>query len=54
MALAAVSRRYEWHPGGDDHFMFGTALGNSILRIMSEHAQRTLVSATLGAEGDLP
>lgn len=54
VALAAVSRRYEWHPGGDDRFMFGTALGNWILKIMSEHAQRALVSATLGSEGDLP
>jgi pimeloyl-ACP methyl ester carboxylesterase len=54
VALAAVSQRYEWHPGGDDRFMFGTALGNWILKIMSEHAQRALVSATLGSEGDLP
>jgi len=54
VALAAVSRRYEWHPGGDDRFMFGTVLGNWILKIMSEHAQRALVSATLGAEGELP
>jgi pimeloyl-ACP methyl ester carboxylesterase len=54
VALAAVSRRYEWHPGGDDRFMFGTALGNWILKIMGEHAQRALVSATLGSEGDLP
>jgi len=54
VALAAVSQRYEWHPGADDRFMFGSVLGNWILKIMSEHAQRALVSATLGAEGDLP
>lgn len=54
VALAAVSQRYEWHAGGDDRFMFGTALGNWILKIMSEHAQRALVGATLGAEGELP
>lgn len=53
VALAAVSQRYEWHPGGDERFMFGTALGNWMLKIMAEHAQRQLVSATLASEGEL-
>jgi pimeloyl-ACP methyl ester carboxylesterase len=54
VALAAVSQRYEWHPGGDERFMFGSALGNWLLKIMREHAQRALVSATLSSEGELP
>lgn len=54
VALAAVSQRYEWHPGGDERFMFGTALGNWILKILREHAPHALVGATLGAEGELP
>lgn len=53
VALAAVSQRYQWHADSGDSFMFGTALGNWLLKIMSEHAQRRLVSATLGSEGDL-
>ncbi len=53
VALAAVSQRYEWHPGGNERFMFGSALGNWILKIMREHAQRALVGATLGSEGEL-
>jgi pimeloyl-ACP methyl ester carboxylesterase len=53
VALAAVSQRYEWHPGGDERFMFGSALGNWVLKIMREHAQRALVSATLASEGEL-
>jgi pimeloyl-ACP methyl ester carboxylesterase len=51
--LAAVTQRYEWHAGAEDRFMFGSVLGNWILKIMIEHAQRPLVSATLGSEGDL-
>jgi pimeloyl-ACP methyl ester carboxylesterase len=54
VALAAVSQCYEWHPGGDERFMFGSALGNWLLKIMREHAQRALVSATLSSEGELP
>lgn len=54
VALAAVSERYEWHPGGDERFMFGSALGNWIVKIMREHAQRALVGATLSSEGELP
>lgn len=52
-ALAAVSQRYEWHPDGGERFMFGTALGQWILKIMAEHAQRQLVGATLASEGEL-
>jgi pimeloyl-ACP methyl ester carboxylesterase len=51
--LAAVTQRYEWHAGAEDRFMFGSVLGNWILKIMIEHAQRPLVSATLSSEGDL-
>ncbi len=54
VALAAVSKRYAWHAGGDERFMFGSALGNWMLKIMREHAPHALVSATLGSEGDLP
>jgi pimeloyl-ACP methyl ester carboxylesterase len=53
VALAAASQRYEWHPGSDERFMFGTALGNWILKIMAERAQRALVGATLSSEGEL-
>ena len=53
VALAAASQRYEWHPDGGERFMFGTALGNWILKIMAEHAQRQLVGATLASEGEL-
>ncbi len=54
VALAAVSQRYEWRPGADERFMFGSALGNGLLKIMREHAPHALVGATLGSEGDLP
>ena len=53
VALAAVSQRYEWHPGGDERFMFGSVLGNWILKIMREHAPRQLIGATLASEGEL-
>jgi pimeloyl-ACP methyl ester carboxylesterase len=53
VTLAAVSQRYEWHPGGDERFMFGSVLGNWILKIMREHAQRALVNTTLASEGEL-
>jgi len=33
-ALAAVSQRCEWHPGRDERFMFGSALGNWVLKSM--------------------
>lgn len=51
--LATLSRRYDWHSGANDRFMFGSALGNWILKLMRVHALRALVSATLGAEGEL-
>lgn len=54
VALAAASKRYEWRDDGEDRFMFGTAVGNWLLKVMIEHAQRPLVSATLGSEGELP
>ena len=53
VALAAASQRYEWHPDGGERFMFGTALGNWILKIMAEHAPRQLIGATLASEGEL-
>lgn len=53
VALAAVSQRYQWHPDGGERFMFSTALGNWLLKIMAEHAQRQLVGATLASEGEL-
>jgi pimeloyl-ACP methyl ester carboxylesterase len=53
VALAAASQRYDWHPDGGERFMFGTALGNWILKIMAEHAPRQLIGATLASEGEL-
>ena len=54
VALAAVSQRYVWQPDGDERFMFGTALGNWLLKTLREHAPHALVGATLGSEGELP
>lgn len=54
VALAAVSERYDWQPAGDQRFMFGTALGNWLLKLLREHAPHKLVEATLDAEEDLP
>jgi len=53
VALAAVSQRYEWHPDGGERFMFSSALGNWLLKIMAEHAPRQLIGATLASEGEL-
>lgn len=53
VALAAVSKKYEWHSSVDERLIFGSAVGNWMLKVMSEHAQKSLVSSTLSAEGDL-
>ena len=53
-ALAAVSRRSPWRDASDERFMFGTTLGNWILKIMREHAPQALVSATRLRPGSLP
>ena len=54
VAIAALSGRYDWRASGEDRFLFGTALGNWILKLLGEHAQHRLVAATLAAEGELP
>ncbi len=54
VALAAVSAHYDWKPAEDQRFMFGTALGNWLLKLLREHAPHKLVQATLDAEGELP
>lgn len=54
VAIAALSRRYDWQASGEDRFLFGTALGNWILKLLGEHAQHQLVAATLASEGELP
>jgi pimeloyl-ACP methyl ester carboxylesterase len=53
VALAAVSRRYTWRDAADERFMFGTAAGNWVLKILREHAPHALVSGTLASEGAL-
>ena len=53
IAIAAVSQRYVWHADAEDRFMFDTALGNWTLGVMSRHAQRQLIAATLASEGKL-
>lgn len=53
VAIAALSQRYVWHAGAEDRFMFDTALGNWALGVMSRHAQRQLIEATLASEGRL-
>lgn len=53
-ATAAVSGRYE--PAAEDletRLMLETSPGNWILRVLANHAPKTTVAATLGAEGDL-
>lgn len=54
VALAAVSQRYVWHSGPDERLLFGTALGQWLLRQMRLHAPQALVGATLSSEGTLP
>ena len=54
VATAAVSGRYE--PAAEDletRLMLETSPGTWILRVLADHAPKTTVAATLGAEGDL-
>ena len=52
-AVAAVSRRYEWHLGADEKFAFGTRPGNWLISMLARHRPEQLISATLSSEGDL-
>lgn len=53
VAVAAVSRRYEWHLGMDEKFTFGTRPGNWLIGMMARHQPEKLIAATLSTEGDL-
>ena len=54
VALAAVSQPIQRPKEGlDDRLMFGTSVGEWLLRAMAAHAPKQLIGATLGAEGDL-
>ena len=52
-ASAAVSRRYEVESTTTDGFMFGTAAGNWLMRVLVAHAPEQVVQGELDAEGDL-
>lgn len=54
VAFAAVSQA--WHPADDDleaRLLLKTSFGNWLLRFLTHHAEKTMVSATLQAEGSL-
>jgi pimeloyl-ACP methyl ester carboxylesterase len=54
VALAAVSKAIDRpHEGISERLMFSIHLGEWMLRVMADHAPRQLISATLGAEGDV-
>ncbi len=54
VALAAVSLPLDAPAQGlDSRFMFRTAPGNWLLRVLGAHAPERLIAATLAAEGDL-
>jgi len=52
-ASAAVSRRYAVEATTTDGFMFGTAAGNWLMRVLVAHAPEQVVQGELDAEGDL-
>jgi pimeloyl-ACP methyl ester carboxylesterase len=52
-ASSAVSRRYEVEATTTDGFMFGTAPGNWLMRVLVAHAPEQVVQGELDAEGDL-
>ncbi|UJA22002.1 alpha/beta hydrolase [Thermoleophilia bacterium SCSIO 60948] len=54
VAFAAVSGRFKPAPASlDERLMLETSAGNWLLRFMSQHAERTTIRATIGAEGDV-
>jgi pimeloyl-ACP methyl ester carboxylesterase len=52
-ASAAVSRRYAVEATTTDGFMFGTAAGNWLMRVLVAHAPEQVIQGELDAEGDL-
>ena len=52
-ASSAVSRRYSVEATTTDGFMFGTAAGNWLMRVLVAHAPEQVVQGELDAEGDL-
>ena len=54
VALAAVSKAYDsYHPDAPTRLIMNTRPGNWVLRMLAEHAPKSLISSTLGSEGDL-
>jgi pimeloyl-ACP methyl ester carboxylesterase len=55
VALAAVSKAIERpHEGVSERLLFSTRFGEWMLRMLTAHAPKQLISATLAAEGNLP
>ncbi len=52
-AAAAVSKRYEVESTTTDGFMFGTAAGNWLMRVLVKHVPDQVVQGELDSEGDL-
>lgn len=54
VALAAVSKAYDsYHPDVPTRLIMNTRPGNWMLKMLGEHAPKSLIESTLGAEGDL-
>lgn len=54
VALAAVSKAYDSDdPDVPTRLIMNTRTGNWVLRMLSEHAPKSLISSTLASEGDL-
>ena len=53
VATACVSRRYAVEKTTTDGFMFGTAAGNWLMRVLVAHAPGQVVQGELDSEGDL-
>lgn len=53
VAAAAVSHSLEMHASASEHLMFGTGIGNWLLKAMAHRTPKQLIASTLGAEGDL-
>lgn len=52
-ATSCVSRRYAVEKTTTDGFMFGTAIGNWLMRVLVAHAPDQVVQGELDSEGDL-
>lgn len=53
VALAALSRTFEWHLSGSDRLLFGTRPGALVVALVSRFAPQQVVSGALASEGDL-